>query len=413
MNVVIVDGDVSYPPSSGKRLRTLHPMLRLAARHTITYIARVQGSRDEAQATQSALVQHGIETILVDDPLPPKAGLGFLARLGLNTFSPYPYSVASHQSARMRQALADHAHRRKVDLWHVEWSPYVLALPPSACSLAVVNAHNVETLIWQRYAEAERHPLKRWYIRQQWRKWERFERHIFRTVGRVVAVSAEDAALVRKHFGVARVDVVDNGIDRSSYADVRGSRQAQDILFLGSLDWRPNLDGLRCLLAEVFPAVRAAVPTARLQIVGRKAPDWLRQQVAAMPGVELHADVPDVRPFLASSGVLAVPLRIGGGSRLKILEALACALPVVSTGVGAEGLALQAGRHFVQADEPADMAAALVRAIRDPEPIRALAERGRQVVLEQYDWDRLADKLEQSWQKCAQGEQSSELVGQA
>src|SRR5204863_10164129 len=138
---------------------------------------------------------------------------------------------------------------------------------------------------------------------------------------------------------------------------------------------------------------------AGLCIVGRNPPDWPRREALLRPGVELHADPPDVLPFLSTSAVMTVPLRIGGGSRLKILEALACGLPVVSTRVGAEGLCLTPGTDYVQA-EPAAMADALVRAIRGPAAMQAQAEHGRCVVREAYDWDVLARKLEASWERC-------------
>jgi glycosyltransferase involved in cell wall biosynthesis len=146
--------------------------------------------------------------------------------------------------------------------------------------------------------------------------------------------------------------------------------------------------------------VRAVVPDARLWLVGRHPPDALRRQVFAFPHVELHADVADVRPFLNGAGVLAVPLRIGGGSRLKILEALASGVPVVSTRVGAEGLCLEPGRHLTVVEDVDQMAAALVEAIRSPKAALAQAAAGRQRVLERYDWDVLADKLEQAWLRC-------------
>ena len=157
---------------------------------------------------------------------------------------------------------------------------------------------------------------------------------------------------------------------------------------------------MNLLLDRIFPQVRASEPAARLCIVGRHPSPALTKRVQRMEGVELFADVPDVRPFLAESGVMAVPLRIGGGSRLKILEALACGLPVVSTQVGAEGLSLEPGRDFIQVDEPSSMADALIEAIRTPGPALAMAAKGRQVVLERYDWDVLAGKLEEVWEKC-------------
>jgi glycosyltransferase involved in cell wall biosynthesis len=148
--------------------------------------------------------------------------------------------------------------------------------------------------------------------------------------------------------------------------------------------------------------VHAEEPRARLEIVGRNPSQDLVERAHGQPGVRLYADVPDVRPFLGQCGVMAVPLRIGGGSRLKILEALACALPVVSTAVGAEGLDLTPGEHYVQADE-AHMAEALVQVMRDPEPARVMAEKGRAHVRGLYDWEVLARKLEAVWEKCVSG----------
>ena len=260
-------------------------------------------------------------------------------------------------------------------------------------------AHNVESLIWQRYYEAENDLVKRWYIRQQWRKFERFERRAFATATRVVAVSKNDADLIQDRFGGRDVAVVDNGIDRSFFEGVQPDPDRATILFLGSLDWRPNHDAVALLLDRIFPAVRAAEPSARLRLVGRKPSESLVRKVAQVPGVELHADVPDVRPFLATSGVMVVPLRVGGGSRLKILEAMAAGLPVISTRVGAEGLELVPGEHYLAA-EPEAMASALVACIQDPEPARSMARRSRTFVLNRYDWNTLAGHLERVWFDC-------------
>jgi glycosyltransferase involved in cell wall biosynthesis len=202
------------------------------------------------------------------------------------------------------------------------------------------------------------------------------------------------------------VDVVDNGIDRAFFEQVRGQRDPERILFLGALDWRPNLDAVGLLLDKIFPQVRQQEPAAKLWIVGRHPSATLIERARQTPGVELHADVADVRPFLGESGVMAVPLRIGGGSRLKILEALACDLPVVSTRVGAEGLLLKPGEDYVQAEEDA-MADALVHALRDPAAMQAMAQHGRRIVLDTYDWSVLAEKLEAVWEKCIQNHGST------
>jgi glycosyltransferase involved in cell wall biosynthesis len=402
LNVVVVNAELPYPPNAGNRIRTLNLLERLAPRHRITFIAR-RGDPEETEPAIEYLEDRGIRTIVVDDPVPRKSGWTFYARLAANVLSPYPYSVSSHGGDRLRRTVRSVAAEDRVQIWQAEWTPYIGALRGLRSARRVVMAHNVESLIWQRYYEAESDSLKRWYIKQQWRKFEWFERRAFAAATRVVAVSSEDARLIRERFGGQEVDVVDNGIDRAYFEGIPVDRDPRQILFLGSLDWRPNLDAIDLLLDRIFPQVHAAEPSARLCLVGRRPPAALVRQVSTFDTVELHADVPDVRPFLARSGVMVVPLRIGGGSRLKILEALGTGLPVVSTRVGAEGLELVAGDHYIAADDPEAMARALVACLRDPAPAWAMAEQGRRLVLDRYDWDHLADRLERVWFDCLRG----------
>jgi polysaccharide biosynthesis protein PslH len=399
MHVVIIDGDVSYPATSGKRLRTLNLMLQVAKRHRITYVGRCAADSEEARVAPAFLRDQGIEPILVPHPVPHKTGSAFYLRLLANLFSGRPYSVTSHRSEPMRRAVAEVASKNTVDVWQVEWAPYLTTIDESLPGPRVVIAHNVDTLIWQRYYENEPSFLKRAFLKTQWQKFRRFENDAFRQATRVVAVSEEDARLIREQFGQPHVDVVDNGIDRAFFEGVTGQRDPSRILFLGALDWRPNIDAVGLLLDKIFPRVRAQEPNGKLMIVGRHPSAALVERAKQTPGVELHADVADVRPFLGESGVMAVPLRIGGGSRLKILEALACGLPVVSTRVGAEGLLLTPNEDYVQAEEDA-MADALVHAIRNPGPMQAMANHGRRLVLDTYDWGVLAKKLEASWEKA-------------
>jgi len=399
MHVVIVDGDVSYPATSGKRLRTLNLMLRLAPRHRITYVGRCAPDGDEARLAPEFLRGHGVEPVLVPEPVPRKRGLAFLARLAANQFSSLPYSVASHQSAAMRAALRRMSLERQVDLWQFEWSPYMSLLDADLPGPRLLIAHNVDTLIWERYRDTAAGMARRLFFAGQARKFARFEARAFRQADWVVAVSPEDAALIRQRFGQPKVDVVANGMDRAFYENVQGRRDPYHLLFLGALDWMPNQDAVQLLLDSIFPAVRRQLPQATLHLVGRHPAATLAQRVAQIPGVELHADVPDVRPFLGDCGIMVVPLRIGGGSRLKILEALATGLPVVSTRVGAEGLDLVAGEHYLQA-EPDAMPHVLVQAMTHHAPALAQAQKGRDIVLQTYDWSVLADTLEGVWEKC-------------
>ncbi len=401
LRVVMVDEELPYPPTSGKRIRTLNLTLRLAQRHRLTYVCHRNTDEKEARQAADFFADHGIETVVVERTVPSKSGPGFYLRLAANLLSPLPYSVATHKSRALRNALAEIAHTQPVDVWHCEWTPYAETLRGIATKRRVVMAHNVESIIWQRYFENESNPLRRWYIGRQWHKFERFERRVLGEVEQTIAVSDTDAQLLREDFGAARVAVVENGVDSAYFQPQARRRDPARLLFLGSLDWRPNIDGVNLLLERVFPAVRAAEPAASLFLVGRNPPESLRRQVAAMPGVELHGNVPDVRPFLADCGMLVVPLRIGGGSRLKILEALASGTPVVSTRIGAEGLHLEAGQDLTVVNDINDLVEPIIAGIRNPEVLQAQCERGREKVLEQYDWDRLADRLEQVWRQCA------------
>ena len=400
MRVAVVDSDLPYPPTSGKRLRSLHLMLPLAKRHQLTYVCRGRAGSPEAKTAVEFLRDHGVEPVLYEDVLPRKSGPGFYARLAANLLSARPYSVGSMLGPGLRAAVAEHAVPGRADLAYFEWPGLAEALPPGTTLPRMVDAHNVETLIWQRYHETERSRLRRWYVKGQWRKFERFERRVFGAATRVVAVSDADADLMRAQFGVECVDVVENGIDRAAFENVEGERDANTIVFLGSFDWRPNLDAVELLLRDIFPRVRQRCPAARLRLVGRRAPEWLAERIRGCLGVELHADVPDVRPYLAESGVMVVPLRIGGGSRLKILEALACGLPVVSTAVGAEGLRLRAGEDYVAAEGTEGLAAALCAAIREPERVREMARRARGFVLDEYDWAAQAERLGVVWERA-------------
>jgi glycosyltransferase involved in cell wall biosynthesis len=401
LHVVMVDEELPYPPTSGKRIRTLNLTMRLARRHHITYVCHRNEDAQEARQAAIYLAEQGIAPVVVDHMVPRKSGPGFYFRLAANLTSSLPFSVATHMSVAMRKALNELAATQPIDLWHCEWTPYAHALRYLHGRPRLIMAHNLESMIWQRYYETEQDPIKRWYIKRQWRKFRRFERRTFAAANQVVTVSDQDAERVASEFQAARPEVVENGVDTSFFRPLGEDREPAHILFLGSLDWRPNLDAVNSLLSKIFPAVRAIEPTAHLSLVGRHPPEWLAQEVQKQPGVSLNGDVTDVRPFLARCGQLVVPLRIGGGSRLKILEALACETPVVSTRIGAEGLHLENGRHLHVVESVEDMAGAILRCIRNPTAAQTQARLGRRVVLDRYDWDGLADKLEQIWLSCA------------
>ena len=408
LRVAILDEELPFPADSGKRLRTMNLLTRLAGRHEITFIT--YRSADEAAMQQAGEFwrNNNVNVEWLDDCLPSKSGPLFYARLAANLFSPLPYSVQTHNRPSLRRYVRSHTGISCYDLWHCEWTPYAESCLGVVREPWLVMAHNVESLIWRRMYETAPPSLKRWYIGHQWRKYDRFEKRAYSQAPLLVTVSDEDARLAERDYGATNVQVVDNGVDpvffhpNPAFADdPHAERVPHRLLFLGSLDWRPNIDAAELLLDTVFPLIRQQVPEAELQIVGRRPSQALRDRIAATPGVTLHSDVPDVRPFLWQCGMMIVPLRIGGGSRLKILEALATACPVVSTAVGAEGLRLRPDREILIADTPEALAESAVLAIRHPETPRRLADAGRAVVCREYGWDALAEKLETVWIQAA------------
>jgi polysaccharide biosynthesis protein PslH len=401
LHVAVLDEELPYPLTSGKRIRTFNLLTRLAKTHRITFIAHRNADAVELREAGRALREHGIFPLVVEHTVPAKSGPGFYARLARNLSSPLPFSVATHTSAAMRQAVDRIGRENTPDLWHCEWTPYANYMFRRK-EPWVVMAHNVESLIWQRYTESASNPLSHWFLEKQWKRFVRFEAWAYPSATRAIAVSREDAERIERQFGAKNVAVVENGVDNAFFKPSEAiARDPHQMLFLGSLDWRPNLDAVRLLLDAILPRVQAAEPATTLAIVGRKPPTWLRREVANRPGVALLANVPDVRPFLCHSGMLVVPLRIGGGSRLKILEALATGTPVITTTIGVEGLRLVNGQHLVVADGAEAFASAAVEAMRHPKIAQLLAAHGRERMLAEYEWGSLADRLGEVWQVAA------------
>ncbi|MDR3109950.1 MAG: glycosyltransferase family 4 protein [Planctomycetaceae bacterium] len=401
LRVAVIDEELPFPADSGKRLRTMNLLTRLSHRHDITFITYNSTDETVLRKAEEYWRGYGVNVVLLKDIVPVKSGLAFYGRLAANLVSPLPYSVQVHNRQSLRNYIKERTGDGSFDMWHCEWTPFAESCLDVVREPWLVMAHNVESLIWQRMYETESQPLKRWYIKQQWKKYVRFEKRAYSQTPMLVTVSENDAALAKQDFGASSVRVVDNGVDPDYFHPNTGSRHAARVphrlLFLGSLDWRPNVDAIKLLLDEVFPAIKKQIPLAELQIVGRRPGAELVERVKSAAGVTIHSDVPDVRPFLWECGTMIVPLRIGGGSRLKILEALATSCPVVSTAIGAEGLNLKHGHELMIAYSTNELIAMTVSAIEQPQDIQRLADAGRETVCRNYAWDSLAVKLEKIW----------------
>jgi glycosyltransferase involved in cell wall biosynthesis len=227
----------------------------------------------------------------------------------------------------------------------------------------------------------------RLHFREQWRRMVRFEGEACRRFDEVIAVSTSDAEALRKAYGLSRVSVVETGVDLEYFTRPAGVATApREIVFLGSMDWMPNQDAVRFFVSDILPRVRASVPDAVFRIVGRNPPAPIRALADAERGIEVTGSVPDVRPYLTRAAVCVVPLRVGGGTRLKIYEAMAMEVPVVSTRIGMEGLPVTDGRELLVADTPEDFAGAVVRLLEQPALRSALAAQAVARVRRECGW---------------------------
>jgi len=380
-----------WPLDTGGRLRSFHTLAELTRRHRVTLVT-THGPRDEPAGLKARLA--GCERIVSLPYAVPKQGTARFARALLRSWlSPLPVDLWKWRIPALREEVSRLMTAAQFDLCVADFLLATPSVPLNGPVPTVLFAHNVEHMIWKRLSHAEPRLWRRALLEVEWRKMRRYETEACTRARLTVAVSEADRALLAAHAPRARVCAIPTGVD-TAYFTPNGSQETPGALvFTGSLDWFPNEDCIVHFGEVVFPRIREAVPDVSLTVVGRN-PGPRVQRLAAIPGVRVTGTVQDVRPYVAAATLCVVPLRVGGGTRLKIFEALAMGKAVVSTTVGAEGLPLVPGRHFVQADEPAEFANAVVALLRDPARRKALGSAGRRLVEERYSWSQVVREFE-------------------
>jgi polysaccharide biosynthesis protein PslH len=270
----------------------------------------------------------------------------------------------------------------------IEMARYLYLVPPGQ---RIYDAHNAEFLLQRRFSKTAASPYLRLYSRLQWRRLERFERRLVQDSRLTLAVSQHDANQLGALAGEGgTVQVIPNGIDTAAYPfRAPGPEQAANLLFLGKLDFRPNAESAEWFVRTVLTPLFESVPEARLFAVGASPPRWLVQAGQHDDRIAVTGYVADERPYLARSAALVLPMRTGGGTRLKALIAMASGLPIVSTRLGMEGLDAEPGEDYLLAEGAADWVATLQRLIEDPTLRARLAHNGRALVERRYDWSAL------------------------
>ena len=395
LRVLVLDEEIPFPLNSGKRIRTWNLLRNLSPGHDITFLC--YGKPEDPGLAM--LERLGIRVVTVA-PLPPSNSFSFYFGAMANLFSLWPYSVSRHHTRRFLGAARKLIAAESFDLVHCEWTPYASYMDASRDLPTLIMAHNMEATVWRRRAEHASNLAERVYMGLQAWKMSRFEKHSFAQATRVVTVSAEEQQTA-KNWGAHATSLVPNGVDTEYLQPMQEAGERDSLLFLGSLDWQPNRDALLYLLREILPRIQLTHPHVKLRVVGRQPATKLREQVEGLHGVEWVGEVPDIRPYFARAEAVLVPLRIGGGSRIKILESLSMGKAVVTTQIGAEGLDVVAGEHCLIADSPKAFAQCVTQLLDDPEKAVTLGRNGRNLVVQQYDWSRMGRLLEQAWKETA------------
>lgn len=390
MKLLIVDEELPYPLDNGKKIRTFNLIRHLSGEMEIRYLS-FGGQERDTQESVRALNSINVACDLVHLKLQRKSGLKFAWKLFANLFSKYPYIVTSHYKKTFLSRLEDLQNSYKPDLIMAEWTPYARYLDRFESVKKVVVAHNIESMIWNRYYENETNILKKAYIKIQARKIESFEKEVWRLMDGIITVSPVEKIQIERRATGIPVELVENGVDMDHFSPTEQLPEQGNIVFTGSMDWRPNQDAALFFLDEIFPLLRKQYEKLRFYIVGRNPPHFLRKR--GTDDIIITGTVEDIRPYLRKAALVVVPLRIGGGSRLKILEAMAMRKPVVSTSVGAEGLEISDGENILLAQSPEDFAHECLRLLDDPDHSSRLGEKGLQLVKSRYRWEILADKM--------------------
>lgn len=390
MRVLQLAPKVPWPPEDGGRVasRVLALSLlragaevRLLSLNPVKHRAQTAALPAEARAVRLRAVDH--DTSL--------SAAGFIGSLLRGT----SYNVDRFRSAEFDRQVVRAIREEPPDVVLLE-SLYLLpclpALRGATRAPVVLRSYNVEHEIWDRLASGEGSLARRLLLSHLARRLRSFEVAARNEPDAIVPVTAEDAETYRRLGTTVPIHVAPVGLDTALVPDRSGEGERGTLVFLGALDWRPNLEGVRWFLGRVWPAVRKVVPEARLVVGGSNPPSGLERTFSG-EGVTFAGRVPDAHAFFASGAAMVVPLLSGGGMRVKILEAMALGVPVVSTRLGATGIEARDGAEIRLADEPEAMAAACVELLSDPTGAAELGRAGRRCVFARFDADVIARQL--------------------
>jgi polysaccharide biosynthesis protein PslH len=370
---------IPYPLDAGPRIRAYYVLRQLAETHDVT-LACLSRADDGPQALNHLRTWcRAVHTIPIRRTLWRDA-----LAVAQGVVQREPIVVRRDRSQAMHALVARLCASERFDSVHADQLPmaqFALAAPVRG---KVLDEHNAVWRVVQRLARLEPIRWRRAVLEREWRALRRYEGEVCRRFDAVIAVSEIDQARLAEVGAGARIQIIPICTDTDAVHAIRRSRETYRLTYIGSLLWPPNVDGICWFIREVWSRVLAAAPAARLDIVGKRPPSIIRAFQSA--SINVHGYVKDLEPILAESAVCIVPLRAGGGMRVRILEAWARGLPVVSTTIGAEGIEVRDGENILLADSPADFASALIGLLNDQPRAERIGAAGRRWVRSRYNW---------------------------
>jgi len=399
MKILWVKAGGLVPPDTGGKIRSYNILRHLAKHHAVTFFSFYAAHENDVHEQLRPMFQRVI-LVPLDLPSPKGAGefLNYVARL----FSREPYNLTKYCRPSVRRRLHDLLQKETYDVILCDFLVTAGVIPWDWPCPIVLFSHNVEAVIWQRHYEVARNLLWKALSRYEWKRMAAAERRYLQKAHHVVAVSENDRQTFARFLNPQKLTVTQTGAD-TEFFQPRGEKEMPNsLVFTGSMDWLPNEDGIIYFANEIFPLILAKLQDATLCVVGRKPSRCLQNLASRLPNIQLTGWVEDVRPYVAQRAVYIVPLRIGGGTRLKIFEAMSMAKAVVSTSIGAQGLPVNNGEHMLLADDPVRFAECTIRLLSDASQRAQMGRAARRLVEENYSWDTVSKGFAQVLQNVVQ-----------
>ena len=387
MKILFLSPTVPYPLTDGGRIRVFNLLKQIALNNDVTLLTLETQPTDTASITHIEQLDITVHLVQNSSTL-PRVSLSTLLSACVNR---QPITVARYNVPAYRQKIKELLVTETFDLVHYEMF-HTAQFYTETDLPSVLSQQNVDSAIWHRLTGETTNLFYKCAYWTQQLAFQRYERVLSPQFDAVTCTSDIDAAVFQRHCAEGVVEVIPNGVDISHYQPDFQSEAPAHLIYIGSMDWYPNEDAVSFFAEEVLPQVQGNVPDVKFTIVGRN-PSARVQRLADREGVVVTGRVPEIKPYFAEATVFVVPLRIGSGTRLKILEALAMGKAVVSTTIGAEGLALRDGEEIIIADEPKDFADAVIQLLTDPSLRQKIGEKGRERVEQDYDWRNIGKKL--------------------